>query len=157
MTQTGSNKITLIHAKIVELIEARLSDYKRIPNPYSIEQNSKLILFKAYGVGIGPGSRVNLEYGCPTAAYERIYNIVLANQMSATAHDIERRAAIETGLIDDFVKVNNIFEKNVTLDGLAYDSAYADDSGIELLEAEQQRFVTLNVNFVVRYTENITL
>lgn len=155
MAETGYNKITLIRDKLVSIVVSELPDYRRIPNPYSVEANSKLILFKAYGVGIGPGARIQLETGCGSAAYERTYNLVLAQQMNATPHDIERRAEIESSIIEDFVKANNVLEKNVTLDGIAFDSEYSDDSGIQLLETENDRFVSLNVNYIVRYTETI--
>jgi hypothetical protein len=75
--------------------------------------------------------------------------------MNATAHDIERRAAIEQAVIEDFVQVNNVLEKNVTLDGLAFDSSYSDDSGITFIETDNNRFVSLNINYIVRYTETL--
>lgn len=146
-------KITTIHAKLVDIISGELSDYRRIPNPYVSEANNQLILAKAYGVGIGPGARIQLEYGKATAGYERAFNVVLSQQMTATAHDITAREAIERSIVQDFVKINNLLEKNVTLDGLAYDSEYIDDSGIEFIDAELGKFVTLNVNYLVRYTE----
>lgn len=149
------NKITTIHTKLVEIISGELSEYRRIPNPYAAEANSQLILAKAFGIGIGPGSRQEIELGGSGAFYERLFNILLSQQMTATPHDIAARETIERSLIEDFVKVNNLLEKNVALDGLAYDSAYVDDSGIEFIDAEQGKFVNINVNYLVRYTETI--
>ncbi len=147
-TQTNS-----IYDKLVTLFGTSLSSYQRLPNPYIAQANSELVLTKAWGLGVGPGTRQQLEFNCNTPSYERIYNLLLINQVTSTDHDISARSGIEKSIIDDFIALNDVIEANVTLDGLAYDAAYVDDSGIEFLDGKNLKYISISINYSVKWRE----
>ena len=149
------SKISTIYDNLQTLVGAALSTWKRLPNPYVADQNAELLLTKGYGIAIGPGrNRPDIEVGC-RAYYERIFNVVLTQQITTTDHDSTARAAIEKALVEAFYAVRRAIDGDNTLSAQAVSVDYQDDSGIELLLGARAKCMSINVNFLVLYQESL--
>jgi len=150
-------KISTIYDGWITLIDAELSGYTRIANPYDPEQNANLILEKGYGVGFGPGSNTGRFVG-KLASIERDFNIVLVNKILALDGDQDNRAAIEKSLFEDQFKLTKALEINPTLAEASIKTFYISDGGIEFLKTEntKSKYYLLESVYSSEYLEDLT-
>jgi len=69
-----TTKIADIYDSIVTKLETILPNFQRVPNPYALDENTAILLRKAFGLAIGPGTNTERYVGC-IATWERDYTI----------------------------------------------------------------------------------
>ncbi len=146
-------KIETIREEIITLIAANLPDYTRIPNPYDPTDNTYLLLRKAYGVAIGPGRDTRRFIDCHVT-WERIFTIILVNQIMTTDNNVDLRSAHEIELLNYHDVLRKKIWLNSTLNQNAIQATITDDQGISFLDAGTQKFFGLEMTLLVEYLEN---
>lgn len=147
-------KISEIYDACVDLIESTLPNtYLRIPNPYTVDVNTFLHLRHGYGIAIGPGQDTQRYVGC-LVTWERVFSIILVQQVIATQNDTAVREVIEKDILDDHDKLRKAFYLNSTLGSLAIKSTVLDDSGVNFIDGERLKFLGLVMSLFVEYQED---
>jgi hypothetical protein len=150
------SKISDIHAALKTLITTALgSGYGQLPNPYAPPENSSLILDQGWGLAIGPGEAVRLEVGCNMHS-ERQFNIVLTRDIGTSEHDVTLRESAELALVENYYSLRFAMENDVTLGGKCIRLEYLNDSGVEFLATERQRYLSINMTVSALYQESLT-
>lgn len=145
-------KISDIYDAIVLKIETALPTYARLPNPYDIEDNSAVILRKAYGIAIGGGVNTERFVGCLTT-WSRDFTVGLVTQVVNLQNDALNRALIEKALLDAHRSLLLAFETDPSLGGIAIKCVVVDDTGISYLAGERGKFVAIELGLSVEYME----
>lgn len=146
--------IATVIENMATLIAAALPAYGRIANPYLPEQNDQLSLAAGYGIGIGPGRDPRLHLG-GRISYERSFNVLLYNVLTAMPNDASGRAAQDLALIEDFRLVRRTLEQNQSLSGAASKVDYEGDTGVVLSTGQEGKFLSIAVNFTILYEESL--
>lgn len=148
-----ATKIEDIYDAMVAKLVANLpATYKRLPDPYNPPANTYLNLEQGYGIAIGPGENTNRTVSC-LSTWRRTFTIIIVNQVTATPNDTGSRVLVEKGLLVDQDSIFRAFEKDVTLGGIAMQTAVLGDSGIQSLEAELLRFQFIETILEVEYEQ----
>ncbi len=146
-------KISDIYDECVDIIEAAIPGYVRIPNPYTVDINTYLLLRNGYGIAIGPGTDTQRYVGC-LVTWERVFSIILVQQVVATQNDTAVREVIEKTLLDDHDKLRKAFYNNSTLGSLAIKSTVLSDSGVNFVDGERLKFLAIVLDLFVEYQED---
>lgn len=149
-----STKITAIYDRLIVDIEAAISGYTRIPNPYEADQNPELFLRKGYGLGIGPAENTR-RMVCAYFSMKRIFTIVLINQILTTDMNSTARGNCERDMMEDHYSLIKYLEGDNNLGGNAVKTIFTDDSGIQFVEGEIGKYVMCEINIEVEYLESI--
>ena len=145
-------KIADIYDAIITTLGTELPAFKRVPNPYSLDENTAILLRKAYGLAIGAGTNTNRYVGCLTS-WERSYTIGLVTQVVNTENDTLGRAQVEKDLIDAHRAVLLAFESDPTLGGICIKTVVDSDGGIEYIQGAQAKYLALEITLRVEYQE----
>lgn len=152
-----SSKLTPIYADLIAKIESILPAYYRIPNPYSAETNSFQLMKKGYGLAIGPGDNTERNLGCKLSI-RRTFTLILVNQVTTTDNHASVRGGLEVSLMEDLYLIIAALETDPDLSQNVIAYKYIADTGIELLQAENQkaRFYGVEATLECEYTEVLT-
>jgi hypothetical protein len=150
-----TTKIDDIYEAINTLIVTGLPTYARMPNAYSPDENSALILKRCYGIAIGSGVNTQRYVGCLTS-WERSYTIVLITQVVNTENDSSGRATIEKSLIDAHRTLLLAFEADPSLGGLCIKAIVTGDTGIQYIDGQDSKFLAIEISLEVEYQESTT-
>lgn len=148
-------KIADIYDNIITLVETTVPTFKRIPNPYGLDENAAIILRKAYGLAIGAGNNTGRYIGCYTT-WEREFTLGLITQVVNTENDATGRALVEIDLLDAHRALLLAFENDGNLSGQAILCEVTDDGGIEYLPGESGKFLALQIGLRVEYQEPLS-
>lgn len=147
--------ISNIYDKAVDIIEATVPTYTRIPNPYVYDANGFIYVKKGFGLAIGPGVDTERYVGC-LVTWQRSFTVTIIQQMIAMQNNTGAREVIEKDLLDDHDKLRKAFYNNSTLDGLAIKSTVTSDSGVIFIDADRLKFIAIELNLEIEYQENPT-
>lgn len=150
MTTNVSN----VYNAMVVIIEAQLTAYKKLPNPYDPEENSSLRLKKGYGLAFGAGVNTNRYMNCKIAV-DRQFSILLVRQVSKSDHDITGHATLEKSMLEDEFLLIKAFEQDPTLGGVAVKTRFVGDTGIEFLEGDRNKYLVLEMELGSEYFEDL--
>lgn len=149
------SKISQIHAALIARLEAVLPNYKRLPNPYDIEDNNELYLSKGFGVAVGPGVRTDRLVSCQKS-FERTFSILMTNQITTTDHNITANETIQKNILEDHFLVFSDLEKETSLSALTIKSEVDSDDGLEFVNTEAARYYLIQINVICEYLEDLT-
>lgn len=150
-----STKITAIYDRLITDIEATLTTYTRIPNPYAADQNPELFLRKGYGLGIGPAENTR-RLICGFFSINRIFTIILVNQILTTDTNSSSRGTFERDMMEDHYSLINALEVDNNLGGNAVKTMFTSDSGIQFVEGDMGKYVMCEITLEVEYLEPIS-
>lgn len=142
-----------IKEAIIDIVEASLPLYTKIPDPYNIDTNSFLNLYKGYGVAVGPGFNTERYVGC-LVTWARTYNIIIVQQITTTQNEIDIRESIDSEFLDDNDLLWKAFYLNSGLDGLAIKSTVLADGGIIPLDIGGLKFLSMELTLEVEYQDD---
>lgn len=145
-------KIAEIYDAIVTKLATVLPTFQRVPNPYSLDENTAILLRKAYGIAIGPGTNTERYVGC-LVSWQRDYTIGLIHQVVNTENDTIGRAMIEKDIIDAQRAILLAFETDSTLGGKAIKAVISSDGGIDYIQGTQSKYLALEITLNVEYQE----
>lgn len=145
-------KIAEIYDAIIAKIAAKLPSFQRVPNPYALDENTAILLRKAYGLAIGPGTNTERYVGC-LVTWQRDYTIGLIHQVVNTENDTLGRAMIEKDIIDAHREILLGFETDSTLGGKAIKAVVSSDGGIDYIQGNQSKYLALEITLTVEYQE----
>lgn len=149
------SKISTIHDAIITKIEANLTSYTRLANPYELELNPKTLLRKGYGVAISAGARSNRVVGCQVS-YSRDFNISLINEILTTDDNRALKETAAKDLMEDHFTLLSKFEIDGGLSGVAIDGIVIADSGIQFVELDTATYYLIEIEISVEYLEDLT-
>lgn len=147
------SQISDIHAAWITKIEATLTSYVRIPDPYDPEKNNALILNKGYGLGMGPASNTN-RLANPKMSIAREFFVVLTNKITTTESNASARGTIEKGLMEDHFTLVKAIEADPTLGGVCTISRYISDGGLEFVSGTRAKHFLVEIVFESEYFES---
>jgi hypothetical protein len=147
------SKIEDIYGAVVDVIEDNLTGYIRLPNPYAVEANTYLHLRKGFGVALGPGTDTERYTGC-LVTWQRVFTIILVNQITTTPNNTAEREIIEKDLLDDHDVLRKKFYLDSTLGGKSIKATITDDQGIAFIDADRLKFLSIEMSLVVEYQED---
>lgn len=150
-----STNITGIYNRLITDIEATLTSYTRIPNPYAPEENPELFLRKGYGIGIGTADNTR-RLICGFFSVKRNFSIMLINQILTTDSNSSSRGDFERLLMEDQYSLLNALELDNTLSGNAVSTMFSADSGIQFISGEMGKYIICETTFEIEYLEPIT-
>lgn len=149
------SKISTIHDNLLALISTNLgSEYKKLPNPYIIDDNNELYLTKGYGLAIGPGARTDRLVSC-RQSWQRDFTLYLTQQITTTDHNTDDRETIIKAMLEDHFTLFDALESDSTLSGSAIRAQMESDSGITILDLESARYLLLEIDVIAEYLENV--
>lgn len=144
--------ISEIYDAIITTVSAELPAFQRVPNPYSLDENTAILLRKAYGLAIGAGTNTERYVGC-IATWQRDFTIGLVTQVVNTENDTIGRAAVEVDIIEAHRLLLLAFETNPTLGGKCIKAVISGDGGIDYIQGAQSKYLAIEVNLTVEYQE----
>jgi hypothetical protein len=150
-----TTKIGTIYDAIVDVIEANLTDYKRIANPYAMNENTFHQLSKGFGLAIGGGNDTERYLGC-LVTWRRTFTVLLTEQMIATQNDHSTRETVEKSILDAHDILRKAFYNNSTLSGNAIKTTITDDAGVGFIATERAKFLVMEMVLEVEYQESPT-
>lgn len=148
-------KISDVRDEIVTILDSILpvaSGWRRLPNPYVIDQNTYLQLQKGFAVRTDSGLNTErlITNQC-AVTWERIFTIIIVRQMTATQNNVTSRDAIDQDLLDDIELIHKTFELNHALNGKAIKCIPVSDTGVNFIDAERLKFLSTEINLRVEY------
>lgn len=149
------SKITQIHEALLARLAAVLPSYRRLANPYDIEDNNELYMTKGYGVAVGSGTRTDRLISCQKS-WERSFTVILINQITTTDHNIAANDDIQRNLLEDHFAVFSDLEKETTLSQIAIRSQVESDDGIEFVDLETARYYVIQLSVLTEYLEDLS-
>lgn len=149
------SRVSDLYEKMITKIEATLTSYTRMPNPYEPSENPSLFMRQGFAVGFGPA--LNTErMVCDKVTIQRTMNVLLVIQVLSTEMNSSGRAAFEKTIMDDAFSLIKAFENDVDLTGSTTTIKFEGDSGIQYVEGDSEKYLFLETNFNVEYFENLT-
>ena len=148
------SKMTDIHNAIIAKVEATLTGYKHIPNPYDANDNPELYLKKGFGVAIGPAFKIPRNIGCKRSI-ERSFVVILVKQVTASDTNSTLRANIGLDLMEDQFSLFKAFELEDNIGGTGAATQVIGDSGLDYIDGERQRFFLTEMEISTEYFEEI--
>lgn len=149
-----SSPISEIYDAIIGKLETVLPAFKRVPNPYSLDENTAILLRKAFGLAIGAGTNTERYVGC-IATWQRDYTIGLVTQVVNTENDTQGRASVEKDIIDAQRDILLAFESDSSLSGKCIKAVITDDSGINYIQGAESKYLALEITLQVEYQEPV--
>jgi hypothetical protein len=149
------SKIEELYDVIEAAILATLTGYKRIPNPYLVELNSHLVLQKGFGIRIDAGRDTNRVVGCKMY-WERLFTIVLTQQITTTENNYPARVLLEKEILDDHDALVKAFYANVNLTGKGYKAGIQDDGGIVPIVTQAGKYFSMDLSLFVEYSDDLS-
>jgi hypothetical protein len=148
--------ISDIYDAVPVAIEAAISGYTRLPNPYEPERAPESMLAKAYGFTMGPGENPERDLSCQLQT-RRLMAVTLTRAFALGEFDTTARATVEKELWEDHFSLVRTFERGVLSD-VCPKCAYISDSGIVYLDVGEGggRYLTISSVFELVYFENLT-
>jgi hypothetical protein len=148
------SKATSIYDNLVAKIAATLTAYIDLPEAYDIEENPSFLLEKGFGVGFLSEVNEKLQ-NCNILNFEREFSIILVNRLTATINDRTQRAAAEKALIEDGYTLIKALMNDLTLSGVATDTSYEGQSGIEYVIDKDgtERFISIALSVLIKYQD----
>lgn len=148
------SKISDIYSAIISKIGTTLPTFQRVPNPYSLDENTAILLKKAFGLSIGTGVNTERYVGCLTT-WSRQFTIGLVTQVVNTENDTLGRAQVELDLIESHKAILSAFESDPTIGGVCIKAVITGDEGIDYIQGAQAKYLALELGLAVEYQETI--
>ena len=146
------SNIEKIHDFFLDQIENTLPSYRRLSNPYRPEENPAVLLTQGYGLTIGQ-AQVNKRTQTPILILQRRFGVVLTREYMAREDDSVLKAETEKALLDDAFVLSAHLEALFSMDGQVLRSRVIGDSGLEFVNADNNRFLKTVIDFEVEYFE----
>lgn len=148
------SRISDIHDQMISTIESTLTGYMRLPNPYEPSENTSLYLRRGFAVGFGSATNTERMI-CEKVTIGRTMTVVLINEILTTETNSASRGSFEKLLMEDVFTLIKTFENDVDLSGTTTRIKYSNDSGIQYVESESERYILVEINFSLEYFENL--
>jgi hypothetical protein len=142
-------------ARIEAVLNTASAGYKRLPNPYAVDDNAELMLRKGYGLAMGAAENTNRQVNCKISI-SRTAEVILTRLYTGKEEDAPGKAALEQLLLEDQHLVINDLEQDISINGSTMYTRYVSDSGIEFVSGVSGRFFMLKTQFSLEYMEDFT-
>lgn len=149
------SKISDAHTALVGLMGTLFPLHNRLSNAYKIEENNDLFLRKGWAIGIFSGNNTERKVGCKFSI-NRIISITFTRKYEALENDPSGKSDYELELMEDQYLLVNELEQNPTLDNTVPIIKYIDDSGIQYIRTETDRYLMLQMTVSIEYLEPYT-
>lgn len=145
--------IVTVYNKVADLIEATLTTHVRLPNPYDINANTFLHMKDdAFGLTVDNGTNTQRYTGC-LATWEQAYTIILIKRVITTQNNMSARELIEQNMLTDWELLWKAFENNATLDGTAIKATVLAHSGIDFIDGDRLKYLSMAINLTVEHQD----
>ena len=119
--------------------------YRKLVNPYVLDQNDTPTLSRGWGFKIGPQSSANLTMG----RYEQLeisIEVIQTIVHRGTDRDVSIRQTNEKLLLEDQFLLVDYLRQNTALFAKLWKLDYLSTSGLEFVFTEQQNYFTITTN-----------
>lgn len=125
------------------------SGYKRLPNPYELNENNGRILEQGWGLALTPGGENTARFSCATRSMRVTFQLALTRKFYALEHDAPAKANVDKLLLTDFETVfDDSWKNSLGVDGLNVTSGFA---GIQPVFVDKDLYRALLMNMTVEY------
>lgn len=135
-------------------LQAVLPNHAQLTNPYAADQNSELILRKAYGVKISTVENTNRMVSCQLSL-RRTMEVVITRKYFASEMNRAAKESVEKELLEDAFLVVKDIEKDADLGNNVANIVFVSDNGIEFVFSEDKPFYMMTLSFNLEYFENL--
>lgn len=147
------SSVSDIYDAYITFIEANLSSYSRIPDPYDPDKNASLFLNKGYGLGFGPATNTNRELK-PRMSFGRQFFVILVNRITASELSGSSRGTQEKLLLEDSFTLIKAIESDDTFGGAGTQlTKYLSDTGIDFFGGKKAKYYSIEISFETEYFE----
>lgn len=151
------SKVSDIYDAMIVAIDAELTSYDRLVDPYQADENSELISDKAYGISFGPVANTERFLSCNQMTLLQDFEIILVNKILARDNDRSQHDAAYKSLMEDFITLAKTVCNNIQVGG-SYQTKFVTHGGIEFLEpagdSPTSRYLSLNVSITSEFRES---
>jgi hypothetical protein len=148
-------RIEEIYDALATTLESTLTGYVRFPNPYVIAENTYLHMKSGYGLAVGPGTDTERLVGCQIS-WERSFTVVLVKQIMTTQNNTGNRVLVEKDILDDHDALRKAVYNNSTLGGKAIKTTLVSDGGVNFIDGDRLKFLSMEIEIVTEYLESST-
>jgi len=146
--------LSSIYDGLITLIQTQLPAYIRMADAYDVTNNDILSIIKGYSLAIKSGVNTQRNITCAELSSERTFELTLTNLYTANDNDPTGRATIEKSIMEDAFKVWKSLQAIHSLGGVQISGAlYSDDTGLEYLDTEDGKAITVVSSILVEYFE----
>lgn len=149
MTATA---ISNVYDGLVTLVTAALPTHKKLANPYMVEANPSVVLKNGYGIKIGAAENTQRFCGSHHST-RRSLSVVLTAEMAAVEANATQWRSAELGLMEEAQTIIKAIASNPTLGGYAANTDWTNDGGIEFVDGDRTRYLTIEITFSTEYIE----
>ena len=150
------SKISSIYDNLRTLVSTALgSGYRELTNPFDLQDNDELVLYKAWSVVPGPGRNTNRIIGCQKSS-ETEFGIPVVRLLTARDHDIDAKVAIIKELLEAQAVIFTEIEKDSDLGGTCAKAVHVAHSSVEYLEGDRDKYLLLVMSVTAEYLENLS-
>jgi hypothetical protein len=143
-----------IYDAIVTRMGTLFPNHKRIGNPYKPEENAEPILTMGWGLTVGEAVNTNRVLSNQfTVARE--FALLVCRKAFHRESDAAARATTEKLILEDLYTLIKDFEINASLNGVAMNTKYLGDGGIEAVMPDKDQFLMIRARISVEYWENL--
>lgn len=145
-----------IYDDIVTRAEALLTSHVRLPNAYSLEENSTEFLKQGWALAVGPEANTERFATC-TGSFKMDFIFSITRRFIAREFDATAKATGDKNLLEDMRLIKNDFIKNSTLNTSAHVANWETRDGIvQILAGEKDNYIALQATVAVEYFEEIS-
>lgn len=150
------SKATDVYTALLTRLQAVFPTYNRLTNPYSPDQNSKLILEKAYGIQVGGGVNTNRNVGCKLSV-NRSFVVVLTQKFYSLELDRSGKQTGEFALLEAQKLLIDDLESDPALGDSAsvVKSGFISDGGISTIFTDKDNFLILGTTLEIEYLDDL--
>lgn len=149
------SNVTEVYEKTVEIISALYPDKKRIPYPYSLQDNKSIHLRDGWGIKVGSSSYEELEW-CSFVNARNI-SVVFTRENFRNDSDAGKIDDLALYLMEDvYTLQKRLFSPdNLTIPDNLMKVDISDVSTIETIAGDKTSFLSMEANFIFHIKEAI--
>lgn len=146
------SKISTIYDALITRLTTLYPTHKRLANPYTPSENNALLLTQGWGLAVGVGVNTEEFLGCKLSI-DRQFTVVHTRKYIALEADAVTKADVEKALFEDQFLLFQDLEEDITLSGLAVNVKFVSDSGLEFVQAGNDKFLLISSVLTAKYYE----
>ena len=150
------SKVSTIYDQLIgTTIPTLLPNHTRVPNPYSLEDNSDNFLRQGWGLKIGTSTPAESEF--KSFNNERTFTIVLTREIIRLDSDSETIDTAVKLLLEDVFELQKrlLNPDQITIESDVELIDISNVSGVEFVQGDKFNFAAMEADFLINIRENL--
>jgi len=125
--------------------------YVELNTPYNLQTNPDRYLKNGYGIRVGAGSDTQ-ELNNRLQSETRSFGVVITKEVFDINNNTASRKSVEKFLLEQRIIISKLISSDSIVNGLCEELDYASDDGIVAVEEDSDRFLSIVINFDLKYS-----